>query len=357
LSFRSRKINFPIWQARIAVLALSLSLPALAALETLTDLFQEAQYEEARQSLDQEAEGFRAGEETLWRVRLTTEPAEALVMLREGLADKRLPTAVRIRMTLESANIEFGLGNYQSSLKVLTPLLNESEGSLPGDVYLRAGLALRALGQLQRAREMLASVKPQDQAFLLARYYLGDIALEQKDAGLALRYFESAMGDPGSGPHPRISGGQWRAFLAEGRSQEAADLELALGRYYPGCLAMLEIQRLRRQQQEELAALALPDSLSLDLDGDDQSRGRYALQLGAFSDRGLALEFLRRYREQLPDLRIDEVRDDRGQFLYKIRSGSFVNPALARTEAKRLAGQLDMEVIVADLSDATDRID
>ena len=357
MSFRSRKTNSSIWQARIAALALFLSLPAMAALETLTDHFQGARYEEARQALSQEAEGFRAGEETLWRVRLTTEPAEALVMLREGLADKRLPTVVRIRMTLESAHIEFGLGNYQSSLKILRPLLNEAEGSLPGDVYLRAGLALRALGQLQRAREMLASVKPRDQAFLLARYYLGDIALEQKDAGLALRYFESAMGDPGSGPHPRISGGQWRAYLAEERAQEAADLELALGLNDPGCLAMLEIQRLRRQQQEELAAMAQPDSFSVNPGNDEPSRGRYALQLGAFSDRSLALEFLRRYRKQLPDLRIDEVRDERGQFLYKIRSGSFVNPALARTEAKRLAGQLDMDVIVADLSDATDRTD
>jgi hypothetical protein len=204
---------------------------------------------------------------------------------------------------------------------------------------------------------MLASVKPQDQAFLLARYYLGDIALEQKDAGLALRYFESAVGGPGSGPHPRVAGGQWRAFLAEDRQQEATDLERELGRNEPGCLAMLEIQRLRRQQQEELAAMVLPDSSSLNPADDDPSRGRYALQLGAFSDRSLALEFLRRYREQLPDLRIDEVRDERGQFLYKVRSGSFVNPALARTEAKRLAGQLGMEVIVADLSDVTDRID
>ncbi len=355
MSFGSSHINPPIWPARIAVLALFLSLPAMAALDTMTDHFQGARYGEARQALDQAAEGFRAGEETLWRVRLTTEPAEALVMLREGLADKRLPTPVRIRMTLESANIEFGRGNYQSSLKILTPLLNEAEGSLPGDIYLRAGLALRALGQLQRAREMLASVKPQDQAFLLARYYLGDIALEQKDSGLALRYFESAVGDHGSGPHPRVAGGQWRAFLAEDRQQEAADLEQALGRNDPGCLAMLEIQRLRREQQEELAAMAQPDSFSLNPDDDDPSRGRYALQLGAFSDRSLALEFLRRYRKQLPDLRIDEVRDERGQFLYKLRSGSFVNPALARTEAKRLAKQLDMDVIVADLSDATDR--
>ena len=356
MAFRSGNINSPTWQVRIAVLALLLSLPALASLDTVTDLFQEARYEESRQALAQDAEGFRAGEETLWRVRLTTEPAEALVMLREGLADKRLPTAVRIRMTLESAHIEFGLGNYQSSLKILTPLLNEADGVLPGGIYLRAGLALRALGQLQKAREMLASVKPQDQTFLLARYYLGDIALEQKDAGLALRYFESAVGDPGAGPHPRVAGGQWRALLAEDRGQEAADLERALGKNDPGCLAMLEIQRLRRQQQEELAAMALPDSSSRVV-VDDPSRGRYALQLGAFSDRSLALEFLRRYRNQLPDLRIDEVRDKRGQFLYKVRSGSFVNPALARTEAKRLAGQLDIEVIVADLSDATDRID
>lgn len=356
MAFRSGNINSPTWQVRIAVLALFLSLPALASLDTVTGHFQEARYEEARQALTQDAEGFRAGEETLWRVRLTTEPAEALVMLREGLTDKRLPTAVRIRMTLESAHIEFGLGNYQSSLKILTPLLNEADGSLPGDIYLRAGLALRALGHLQKAREMLASVKPQDPAFLLARYYLGDIALEQKDAGLALRYFESAVGDPGAGPHPRIAGGQWRAFLAEDRQQEAADLERALGKNDPGCLAMLEIQRLRRKQKEELAAMALPDSFS-QVVVDDQSRGRYALQLGAFSDRSLALDFLRRYRNQLPDLRIDEVRDKRGQFLYKVRSGSFVNPALARTEAKRLAGQLDIEVIVADLSDATDRID
>ena len=139
----------------MAVLALLLSLPAVAALDPVSGLFQETRYGEARQALDQDAEGFRAGEETLWRVRLATVPAEALIMLREGLADKSLPMAVRIRMTLESANIEFGRGNYQSSLKVLTPLLNEAEGRLPGDIYLRAGLSFRALGQLQKAREML----------------------------------------------------------------------------------------------------------------------------------------------------------------------------------------------------------
>ena len=45
------------------------------------------------------------------------------------------------------------------------------------------------------------------------------------------------------------------------------------------------------------------------------------------------------------------MRDDHGQVLYKIRSGSYVNPALADTEARRLERQLGVDVIVADLSD------
>ena len=348
------------WLVRISLPALLVTMPALAALDSVVALFEDARYEEAGLTLDQGGEGFRAGEATLWRVRLTTEPAEAMVLLREGLADDRLPAAVRTRMALEGADIEFGLGHYQSCLKSLIPLLERSQGELPGAVYLRAGLALRALGNLQKAREMLASIKPHDQAFMLARYYLGDIALEQNDAGLALRYFESAAESRGSGPHPRVAGGQWRAFLAEGREQEAAALERTLRLSYPGSLAMLEIQRLRLELAEELAAMApvdSPDSTEHYPTADEAPHGRYALQLGAFSDRSLALEFHRRYREQLPDLRIDEVRDGRGQFLYKVRAGSFVNPALARTEARSLARQLGVEVIVADLSDPANRID
>jgi hypothetical protein len=342
---------------KILALALFMSVPTLAAQDTVADLYQDARYEEARQALQQGGEGFRAGEAVLWQSRLSTDPAEALVILREGMADDRLPPAVRTRMALDSSDIEFGLGHYQSSFKVIAPLLSDDQGNLPGDVYLRAGLALRALGNLQKAREMLASVKPQDQVFLLARFYLGDIALEQNDSGLALRYFESANGGSGSGSHPRVAGGQWRAFLAENRDQEAKELEQALSRDDPGSLAMLEIQRLLREQEEELAAMLPGGVPGHEVENQEPDRGRYALQLGAFSDRSLALDFLRRYRGQLSDLRIDEVRDERGQFLYKVRTGSFVNPAMARTEARRLAGQLDMEVIVADLSGSANQVD
>ena len=154
-----------------------------------------------------------------------------------------------------------------------------------------------------------------------------------------------------------MAGGRWRALLDEGRDDEALALENALATDAPGSLAMLEIQRIRRAQEEELAAMTPGDSTQPEVGNDAAARGRYAMQLGAFSDRGLALAFMRRYSDQLPDVRIDEVRDARGQFLYKVRTGSFVNPALARTEAKRLKRLLDIDVIVADLSGADNRTD
>ena len=47
--------------------------------------------------------------------------------------------------------------------------------------------------------------------------------------------------------------------------------------------------------------------------------------------------------------------DQRGQFLYKVRTGDFVNPARARNEAKQLQRRLGIEVIVADLAGAGDQ--
>jgi hypothetical protein len=324
---------------------------AAASVGQLAGHFQAGRWTEARDLLQTADLDFRPGEEALWRSRLSPDPERALDHLRAGLRTRDLPAAVRVRLALDAADIEFGRGNYRETLVHLQPLIETSGADLPGDLFLRAGLALRALGDAQRAREMLASVKPDDQAFHLARYYLGDIALDQEDPTLALRYFDAAAtGEAGPGGS-RAAAGRWRALRAAGEDREAARLVSGLQEDDPGGLAMLEIRRLLRDRQEEMAAAAAgdPDTSAIAAPA-GIDRGRYALQLGAFSDRALALEFQRRYLEQIPDLRIDPVRDDRGQFLYKVRTGSFVNPALARTEARRLADRLDIDVIVADLS-------
>ncbi len=334
----------------LACVMLIIAWPTLASLSTVTGLFQAGQYDDARESLNAADEGVRPGEDILWRSRLTTNPDEALTLLNGSLTDKRLPPAVRIRMALEVADINAGRGDHRGVLDALLPLINDAETDLPGVVHLRAGLAMRGRGQLQQAREMLASVRPADPAFVLARYYLGDIGLEQKDTSLALRYFESAVKATDQAGANRLAGGMWRAYMTAGEDREAADLLDKLSAEDPGSLALLEIRRLVQVNSDERqarAAVAPADSVVTSV---VDNTGRYALQLGAFSDRGLALEFVKRYTEQLPDLHIDKLRDQRGQFLYKVRTGDYVNPALARSEAKQLQRRLGIDVMMTDLS-------
>jgi len=336
-----------ILTAAVLVICAFLVGSALAGLGDVAAHFRAGRYQDARDSLEAGVSGSRPGEEAFWRGRLATRPDQALDYLQDGLDQRGLAVEMKIRLALEVADIQFGRGEYRESLRVLQPLVGDQPDVLPGGLYLRAGLALRALGDPQRAREMLASVKPGDPVFHLARFYLGDIGLDRDDPALALRYFDSAS-EPAAGPGgSRIAAGRWRALRAEGHDDEAARLVADLQQADPGSLAMLEIRRLLRARQEEMNAAAAPDTVVETVTAD---RGRYALQLGAFSDRALALEFQKRHREALPDLRIDSVRDARGQFLYKVRTGAFVNPALARTEARRLADQLGIDVIVADLS-------
>lgn len=337
----------------VALLALVLVLtwPSLASLGSVADFFQRGEYKEARSALLAGGEGARPAEETLWRSRLATNVNEALSLLESERSKNDLPLPVQQRLALEMAEIYFARSDYRACLAVLEPVIGGASEDVPGEAYLLAGLTYRLVGQLQNAREMLASVRPSDPAFALARYYLGDIGLQQGDNSLALRYFDSGRSSSLATDHPSLQAGKWRALRESGQTQEAAAILARLEMESPGCLALLEINRLQRAEAEEMAARtetqAEPDSTAT---RPTDRNGRYSLQLGAFSDRALALEFLRRYETMLPDLRIDQVQDQRGQFLYKVRSGRYVNPALARTEAARVKRSLGIDVIVSDVN-------
>ncbi len=112
------------------------------------------------------------------------------------------------------------------------------------------------------------------------------------------------------------------------------------------------MNRILREADEELLSHAesVPDP-EVTVSTPEDLSGRFALQFGSFSDRSLALRFVQRFQSQLPDIRIDQTQDEHGQFLYNIRTGSFVNPALARTEAARLRRAHSIDVQVTDLSD------
>ncbi len=326
-----------------------LIIPAFAAVDTVSGLFRDGHFEEARRHLRAGEESGRPGEDLLWRSRLETDPDKADALLVTGLANPALPGGTRAGLALQLAHLRYDRGDFQGAFAAVEPFLTDNTTPLPGEAFLVGALALRAGGNLQRSRELLAGIRPEDPAFATARYFLGDIGLQTGESELALRYFESgARGTRGQ--DPRLQAGRWRALRTEGQDAEAAAILADLQQNHPTCLALVEIDRVLRSEEDETQArLSAHQAATSDtVVTAPVAAGRYTLQLGAFSDRSLALDFQRRHRDIFPDLFITAVRDEQGQFLYKVRTGSYVNPALARSEAQRLKIQHGMDIIVVE---------
>jgi DNA mismatch repair protein MutS len=338
----------------LLTLGLLLASSSLGNWPAVRHLFEAGRYEDAilrvQEGSQQGGAGSRLAEDILWRSRLAATPEQACQLLESVARDSRLPIPARQRLNLELAELQFGRGRFQECLGTLNYLLADDPESLPGEAYILAGMTHRLLGQLQKAREMFASVRPGDPAFPRARYFLGDIGLQQGDHNLALRYFESGLQNSGDRNQPDLLGGQWQALRLADRGSDAAGLREQLARHSPGSLALLDINRILREEEENLDHKALERSPadSVVTQQPQLPAGRFSLQIGAFSDRSLALEYLARHQADLDDLRVDQVQDQRGQFLYKVRTGHFVNPALARAEAARLRSELGIDVIVID---------
>ncbi len=319
---------------------------AAAALATSYDelalLFASGDFSQARDVDVAQVEGGARGEASLWRLRLTTDAAEAASIATELADDTTLPLAIRVQAALDGATIAQAGGRSRTALQLLLPILDNGDPqTLPGAVYYWAGVAARGVGLQQRAREYFASVKPGDPAFVDARYQLGRIGLESGEDELALRYFESAGRDRVAIARPELDAGRWQALRLLGRDVEARELAESIISNAPASLAALEVQEIQRRETAELAAaadttaVAFP-STTATATPEPSHAAVAAVQLAAFADRALAMQFLARWSAEIPGLHVDEEHDDSGQILYKVRAGSFVSRTQAQAEAQRI---------------------
>lgn len=353
------------WTALLIGALVWASPSARAAGPDAQDLFRDGDYAAALRALAGHASAMRPGEEILWRSRLADGVPQALALLQGILGERGYPQAIQARIAMEAAELEAGRGRPQAALAALEPLLRRERNDVPGSAHLRAGLALRAAGSLQRARESLALVKSGDPAYPLARFHLGDIALDLGDPQSAVGYFQELVRSGGPEVGVFAEGGLWRALRAAGRDSEAQRVLERLEGSHPECLPLMEIRHHLQRQGDALAAQARgnqnapgtgatatdPASAAVPAGATDAAsgEGRYCLQFGAFSDRRLAMDFQERHRERVPDLRIDRVQGAQGQYVYKVRAGSFPNAALARAQAVRLRATLGLDVFVTEL--------
>jgi len=362
---RDRTISPRAAAALFVAVALTLGTApaALAGFERVAELFAAGSWEQARGQTAAAESGARPAESQLWRSRLSTEPAGALELLGQGLTRKRLGRPVRTRLALETAELELGRGHPGEALTAVSPLLDEGD-DLPGQVQVVAARALLALGRGPRARELLAAVRTSDPAFAMSRALLGDIAIAQGDGAQALRWYDAAdQADPEL--RRRTVSGRCRAMLPGGRVAEVEALAMQIDELDSGSLALLEIHRALRDHQDvavtRLPASARPTPPTERAQGTvrDDTRtpataqpegrvGRYTLQLGAFGDRGRALDFQQRHAERVEGLTIEEGVDARGQSVYRLRAGAWPGPAEAENAAAELGARLGLDVIVVD---------
>jgi len=269
---------------------------------------------------------------------LTSDPAQSLALAVPAAGNAEEDRLWQARWTLEQADLAFARREYDKALQSLEPILHREDTELAGQVFLRAGLSWRALGRLQKAREMLASIRPQDGVFPLGRYYLGDIALENGDPELALRYFDNAA-QAWDGREPSlIAGATYRALRALGREEEAGRM----------------LREYEASHEDGLAWLGVrpaPDDRTDSIRAEEPSAptsGKFCLQFGAFRDRALALGFLDKHSGQIPDLRIVSSADSQGLLLYRVRAGAFNDPEQARARARELKDRYGLAAIVKE---------
>jgi tetratricopeptide (TPR) repeat protein len=353
----------------VVSLALFAAPGARAGYDRVADLFASGAWEQARGQAAAAGAGARPAESLLWRSRLATATTDALGFLGEGLAQKRLDRPVRVRLALETAELELGRNHPAEALAAVSPLLDERD-ELPGQVQITAARALMALGRGPRARELLASVRSNDPAYALSRALLGDIAIGQGDGVQALRWYDAAD-QADTELRRRTVSGRCRALLLGGRRTEVEAVASQLESLDPGSLALAEIRRALRDHQDvevtRVPASSQPAAATTHARGTvrDETReapaeretaaaapaaatGRFTLQLGAFSDRGRALEFQQKHAERVAGLTIEEGVDARGQSVYRLRAGSWPSPAEAEAAAAELGDRLGLDVIVVD---------
>ncbi|MFH1845044.1 MAG: SPOR domain-containing protein [bacterium] len=330
-----------------------LAVPGQETPTVVSDHFAASRYDEARElsaQLDR-----RDREPATTRICLfclERDPENALAALRQAAEDEDISPATRIRLALEMASIEFARGRFQDCLLPLERLLAQASEALPGEVYLLAGMANHALSRTQRSREAFASVLQSDPMFPWARFYLGQIALEEDDIALALRYFESAERSPLAARLPALLVGSWEALTAAGRHDEAAAKREQLLTEFPQSLASLQL--LERQRHLDSDSPAGPTVVETGSTASERTvpavepSGRFSVQLAAFSDRGRALAFVATWQTTLAQIRIIQEPGAADQVLYKVRTGSFTSRPLAFTEAQRLQRQHGLEAMVVE---------
>ncbi len=321
--------------SRVAALLGSVVLATAGALVTragdLTEqierLMRGGHYDLAREIYeDRVARGEALDQEARWLgAQLSADPEEFDrrvhdLLQRGGTEDPRRRTWITAR-----AIEHFAQGRYQTAVDLLQGV---DEAQLFDDprAPLFLGMALQALGQNREADLVFARVSELHPAHAAAVVLRAELAARKGDTRSARGLAGAVADDPDYGAQARLILAQ--VALAEGRKDEASDWMQRIRRDFPEAVEGSWTVTADQPPPERVEGFEQRDA--------PDPRRDYALQLGAFRDRSLALRYARRLMGRVEGLRIEVDRRESPPW-YRVVCGSFVTRVQAQREAARLA--------------------
>jgi tetratricopeptide (TPR) repeat protein len=303
--------------------------------ERLERLVRSGRYDLALQLVeDQEQRGVSIGVDARWiGARLTPDPERFEQRAAELQAQLGRDDPRAWDVALSRAQEQFARGRYQTAYELLRDLPAEASLAKPG-VALFAGMSAASLGEMQTARQALESVAESSAQAGMAQALLAELSLREGRLDLARAHAERARR-----ADPRRVGAQAlhvqiRVADRGGDPERARQLRQALLREFPRSAEAVWLREAGEPRLEE-------DSVSRVLEVEaPRPRQDFALQLGAFHDRRLALKLASQLAGQIPDLRI-EVDLETEPAWYRVVAGRYVTRAQAdgALDALRRRGQ------------------
>jgi tetratricopeptide (TPR) repeat protein len=291
---------------KTAILLLILAAATLAVGEDLYErvetLRREGRYELASGLLEDHLErGTPLDRSLSWlRAQLTADP-DRFDRITAGLVQGHsAEDSLAQRVLLARAREAFAGGRYLTALEALEALPSSAWQRYPA-TPLFAGMAAAAAGSPRKARETLLLVPPSSPHYAEARTLLAQLSLRAGEVQEALRHAETALGT--GDPDPAAQALYVRAeALEQSGDQERAQRtrEEILRRW--GKTAEAAWLREDGMLAARATATEAPGIDEVEAPG---RRNHFAVQLGAFHDRGLALRLAQSLRGRSQDLRIE----------------------------------------------------
>ena len=229
---------------------------------------------------------------------------------------------------LARAREQFARGRYLSALENLRALPADAIRRWPEIVLFRA-MAAQAVGEVRGARLDLEAITEDAPTFAQAQALLADLRLRAREPEAALRHASRALDEGGEFVGAQALYVRAVAYGQLGRDEDAEDARRDLLRRFP---RSVEATWLRQEAATEPLPVRGAELAEAEA---PPRRDEFALQLGAFHDRSLALRHAHRLRDSVEDLRIERDVQTSPPW-YRVVGGHY----RSRSEADRAQAKL-----------------